>query len=78
MEAQFFTDFTKLFMQLVMLGVLGGGISWCYSKILKQRELRVSLLKEFSHLHGRFFLCFIVLIPFISNGKDSEAKKTIR
>jgi hypothetical protein len=45
------TDTVKLAMQLVMLGVLGGAVSWYYSKIQKQRELRITLLKDFSHLH---------------------------
>jgi hypothetical protein len=54
MVEQLAADFLKLLLQLLLLGVVGGGVSWYYSKIQKQRELRISLLKDFASLHGRF------------------------
>ncbi len=44
----------KLIFQLLLIGVVGGAISWFYSHIQKQRELRISLLKEFASLQGKF------------------------
>lgn len=41
-------------MQLIILGIAGGGISWFYTRMQKRRELRRDLLRDFSSLYGRF------------------------
>lgn len=43
----------KVLLQVTMLGVLGGGISWYYSRLQKNREMRMSLVKEFARIHGQ-------------------------
>jgi hypothetical protein len=47
-------DIVELLLQLIVLGIIGGGVSWYYSKVQKQRELRIALLREFTGLHGQF------------------------
>ena len=54
MSEQILSDLIKLTLQLILIGVAGGAVSWFYSSIQKQRELRISLLKEFAALQGRF------------------------
>ncbi len=49
-----FADIIRLFLQLIFLGVVGGGVSWFYTRLQKTRELRRDILKEFSSLYGRF------------------------
>lgn len=49
-----FNEVLKLTLQLILLGIAGGGVSWYYSKIQQRRELRTSLLRDFASLHGRF------------------------
>lgn len=48
------TELLKLTLQLLLLGVLGGAVSWYYSRIQSEHALRVSLLRDFASLHGRF------------------------
>lgn len=40
--------------QLFVLGVLGGGVAWLYTRFQRNRELRLQVLREFASLHGRF------------------------
>jgi len=54
MSEQILSDLIKLTLQLILIGVAGGAVSWFYSRIQKQRELKISLLKEFAALQGRF------------------------
>lgn len=51
---QIAADLIKLTLQLILIGGVGGAVSWFYSRIQKQRELRISLLREFAALQGRF------------------------
>ncbi len=48
------SDCILLLLQLIILGVVGGGVSWFYTRLQKRRELRRDLLKDFSSLYGRF------------------------
>jgi len=45
-------DGIQLLLQLIILGIVGGGVSWFYTRLQKRRELRRDLLKEFSSLSG--------------------------
>lgn len=54
MPEQTLSDLVNLTLQLALIGVAGGAVSWFYSRIQKQRDLRISLMKEFAALHGRF------------------------
>jgi len=47
-------DIVKLFLQLGIIGVLGGAVSWFYSKIQKSREFRYELVKELAKTQGGF------------------------
>lgn len=40
--------------QLLVLGILGGGVAWLYARFQRNRELRLQVLREFASLHGRF------------------------
>ncbi len=40
--------------QLLVFGILGGGVTWLYARLQRNRELRLQVLREFSALHGRF------------------------
>ena len=40
--------------QLLALGILGGGVAWLYARFQRNRELRLQVLQEFASLHGRF------------------------
>jgi hypothetical protein len=48
------SEIIKLVFQLFILGILGGAVTWYYSRLQKNREIRISILKEFASLHGRF------------------------
>jgi len=47
-------ELIKYFLQLMVLGLLGGAITWFYSRLQKYHELRLRILKEFATLHGQF------------------------
>lgn len=47
-------DCIRLLMQLIILGIVGGGVSWFYTRLQKRRELRRDLLRDFSSIYGRF------------------------
>lgn len=47
-------EIIKLFIQLIVIGILGGAVSWMYSKIQKNRELRIQLIKELTKIQGDF------------------------
>lgn len=51
---QLITDVVRLILQLIILGVFGGGVTWFYTSLQKHRELRRNLLRDFSSLYGRF------------------------
>ncbi len=48
------SELIKLLFQLVILGILGGAVSWYYSKVQKNREIKIQLIKEFSEIQGNF------------------------
>lgn len=47
-------EILKSIVQLVLLGVLGGAISWFYSRLQKNWELKIQILRDFTSLHGKF------------------------
>ena len=51
---QVIADGIRLLLQLIILGVVGGGVTWFYTHLQKRRELRRDLLRDFSSLYGRF------------------------
>jgi len=44
----------KSIIQLVVLGIIGGWISWFYSKLQKDREIKINLIKEATRIQGKF------------------------
>jgi len=50
----FIAECIRLLLQLIIFGIVGGGVSWYYTRLQKRRELRRDLLKDFSSLYGRF------------------------
>jgi len=51
---QLVIDGARLVLQLIILGIVGGAVTWFYSRLQKNRDLRRDLLKELASLHGRF------------------------
>ncbi len=54
MEFNFGNEIAKYVLQLLVLGVLGGGVTWFYTRLQKNKELRLRVLREFALLHGKF------------------------
>lgn len=48
-----FHKLIELSLQLLILGIAGGAVSWYYSKIQKRKELQLQLVREFAQLHGK-------------------------
>lgn len=44
----------SMLLQLLILGIVGGGVSWFYANLQKKKELKFSVLKEFSSVHAQF------------------------
>lgn len=53
-EQELVIEFGRLLLQLVVLGILGGAITWFYARLQQHRDIRRDLLREFSALYGRF------------------------
>lgn len=51
---QLLNEIAKFLLQLLFIGILGGAVSWFYSKLQKAREMRIQIIREFSELHGQF------------------------
>jgi hypothetical protein len=78
MVEKFASELLGLVPQLLVLGVLGGAISWLYSKQQKERELKIASLREFASIHGKFISLRYRYNSFHiewenSRGKDSHA-----
>jgi len=66
-------EFYKLALQLVVLGVLGGAVTWFYSRQQRRREMRNALLREFADTHGQFIaLRFRYNSSQVTWGRDPE------
>jgi len=50
----FYNEILKVTIQLFILGILGGGITWFYAKIQKNRDIRIKLIQEFARIQGDF------------------------
>ena len=44
----------KYVLQLIVLGVFGGGVTWFYTRLQRNQDLRLRVLREFALLHGKF------------------------
>lgn len=53
-SALLLNEIIKFFLQLIIISILGGAVSWFYSKQQKNREMRTQILREFSEIHGQF------------------------
>ena len=47
-------ELMKTMFQLILIGIVGGGVGFFYSQLQKNRELRISTLQRVADLHGRF------------------------
>ena len=73
------TELLKITFQLLLLGVIGGGVSFVYSKLQKNRELKISTLQQLAGLHGRFLALRYEYNAFFLEwkGRESTAKKRL-
>jgi hypothetical protein len=72
----FLLEIIKLLFQLLILGVLGGAVTWYYSKIQKNREMRILIVKEFASLHGRFISLRFQANSFYVERRDGRGPST--
>ncbi len=54
MLASLLPKLIDLIAQLLVLGVAGGAVAWLYSRRQRNRDLRLSTIRELAGLHGRF------------------------
>lgn len=47
-------ELIKSILQLMILGILGGLVTWFFSHLQKNREIQLQLLHDYSRLHGHF------------------------
>ena len=47
-------ELVKDLLQLGVLGLLGGAVTWFYAKLQMRHDLRFRVLREFAALHGKF------------------------
>lgn len=52
--AQVGIELLKITFQLLPIGIVGGGVSFIYAKLQKNRELKINVLQRLAELHGRF------------------------
>ncbi len=73
------TELLKTTFQLLLLGVVGGGVSFLYSKLQKNRELKITTLQQLAGLHGRFLALRYEYNAFFLEwrGRESTAKKRL-
>lgn len=66
-------EFLRFAIQLLIVGILGGAVSWLYSRVQKNREIRISILKEFASLHGRFVSLRFQVNSFHVKGRGARS-----
>ena len=44
----------KTLLELFILGVFGGAVAWLFSRLQKNREIKLQVFKDFSRIHGSF------------------------
>jgi hypothetical protein len=73
------TELLKTTVQLLLLGVVGGAVSFFYSKRQKNRELKISTLERIADLHGRFLALRYEYNSFFIQwrGRESTTKKRL-
>ena len=74
------TELLKTTFQLLLLGVVGGRVSFVYSKLQKNRELKISTLQQLACLHGRFLALRYEYNAFFLEWRcrESTAKRRLR
>jgi len=72
-------ELIKILYQLLLLGVIGGAVSFFYSKCQKNRELRINALQQFTNLHGKFIALRYEYNSFFINwrGREATTKKRL-
>jgi len=53
-KMDFINTLISMLLQLLVLGVVGGGVSWFYANLQKKKELKLSVLRNFSSIHAQF------------------------
>lgn len=73
------TELLKTTFQLLLLGVVGGGVTFVYSKLQKNRELKISTLQKLAELHGRFLALRYEYNSFFLQwrGRENTAKQRL-
>ena len=74
-ETELMVEVIKVILQLILLGIVGGWISWLYTKWQKNREIKVNLIRELSEIQGNFLTIRYKFNTFHVNwGKDKIMK----
>jgi hypothetical protein len=67
-------DVIKLILQLVILGIIGGGVTFYYNKLQKNREFVFSIINQVSSIHTDFLaLRYKYNVLFTESGRPIQS-----
>jgi len=75
MSLNIMDELVKSLLQLIVIGVFGGAVAWFYSRLQKNWELKIRVLRKFSEIHGRFIALRYEFNSFYIQWKGKRSAK---